>query len=451
MKNTIVLKNSDLILFAFSSVFYSRIIAATIRFSLLNLVHFAIIPLVCLLIVFSTKSLSKKQIETSYALIIGLAFLFGVSVLSALFNGAGVINAIVSFMMLGEPFIFILALNAISLTPPILVKIKKFLYYSVLINFVLAAVQKPLIDMGYLYAIGLNGTDGCGGVFFPTGAGNYVSASVSFTFAVYLLSAKDISIGKKTAVMLAAGWHILFSDSKQLVFAYGLAWVLLIVFNTQNITKTLKLLIAFSLIGLAGIWLVRNVEQFSGFLSWARPELYGENGLAWYAKFYSIYLIRSHLISDWHWLVGLGPGHGVSRLGAWFLQDYANILNPLGATTTQIGQQSRDFIASFWLTSGSSLFSPIFGWAGILGDLGIFGLLAYLYLGFLVWRYFAFYDTIKFLILGIVVIGFIFTQMEEPGFMIFIAFILGISRQEKEVEQQKLQAAQATNPFLEIA
>ena len=68
--------------------------------------------------------------------------------------------------------------------------------WSVLINFLLAAVQKPLIDAGKLNAQGFNGTDGCGGVFFVSGAGNYVSASVSLAFAIYfLISEKKLPSG----------------------------------------------------------------------------------------------------------------------------------------------------------------------------------------------------------------------------------------------------------------
>ena len=92
-----------------------------------------------------------------------------------------------------------------------------------------------------------------------------------------------------------------------------------------------------------------------------------------------------------------------------------------------------DFVAGFWLTSGSSLFSPIFGWAGIWGDLGLLGLGAYLYLGHLVWKYFCLNDTLKLMMLSIFVIGCIFTQMEEPGYMISIAFLLGLPWHERRL------------------
>jgi hypothetical protein len=430
------LQNSNLVIAAFCSIFYSRIVATTIHFSLLNLAHFAVVPFICGIAIFTTRTKDPKQISLCFSFLGGLMALLVAIIASALWNDAGLINAIVSFMMLGEPFMFLLAFSCIPLTASSFTKIRNFLYYSVFINFLLAAAQKPLIDMGRLNAGGLNGTDGCGGVFFVSGAGNYVAATVSFAFALCFSQQKTVPLWIRVAVALAAFWHLLFSDSKQLVLAYGVAWLLLILINSKDIVKTLKLVIGLLLIIFTGVWLAQNVEAFAAYTAWARPELYGSNGLAWHAKFYSIRLILSHYESPVNWLLGLGPGHTVSRLGAWFLRDYASLLSPLGATTTTIGQESMDFVAGFWLTSGSSLFSPIFGWSGIWGDIGFLGLGAYLYLGFLVWKYFGLNDMLKTTLLSIFVIGCIFTQMEEPGYMISMTFLLGLPWQEKRLKKE---------------
>ena len=427
------LSNPTLIIFAFCVVFYARIVATTIHLSLLNLLHFIIVPLVCAIALATTRTRDSKQIALCFSFLTGLFILFGVTVASALLNHAGLINAIVSFMMLAEPFIFLLAICSISMSIKSFTKIRDCLYWAVGINFVLAALQKPLIDSGRIFAGGLNGTDGCGGVFFVSGAGNYVSATVSLVFALYFFATRTGNLQIKFAVAIAAIWHILFSDSKQIILAYGVAWMLLVLIGIQDIVRTLKLLIALLLVGFIGVWLVQNVEAFSAYTSWARPELYGSDGLAWYAKFYSARSILAHYQSPLNWLLGLGPGHTVSRLGAWFLRDFAAILSPLGSTTTTIGADAMDFVANFWLTSGSSLFSPIFGWAGIWGDLGLLGLGAYSYLGYLVWKHFGLNNTLKATLLSVFVMGLIFTQMEEPGYMLSIAYVLGLSWQEKQL------------------
>ena len=188
MKRKSYVKNSFLIILTFCSIFYARIVATTVHFSLLNLVHFVLVPAICTIALSTTKIKDPKQIALCFSFLIGLAILFGVTIVSALLNGAGLINAIASFMMLGEPFMFLLAMTCIPATPQIVTNMKKLLYWSVAINFLLAAVQKPLIDAGKIYAQELNGTDGCGGVFFVSVAGGYVSASVSIVFAMYFFA-----------------------------------------------------------------------------------------------------------------------------------------------------------------------------------------------------------------------------------------------------------------------
>jgi hypothetical protein len=437
MKNKAYVKNSLLIILTFCSIFYSRIMATTIRFSLLNLLHFGLVPAVCVIALSTTRIKDSKQASLCLSFVVGLLVLFGVTLASALWNNAGLINAIVSFMMLGEPFMFLLAMACIPVTVKIVAKMKNILYWSVLINFLLAAAQKPLIDSGKISAGGLDGTDGCGGVFFGSNAGGYVSTSVSIAFAMYIFSKDDTkALWLRIILPLAALWQVLFADAKQLVAALGFAWLLMILLNSKDIAKTLKLFIGLITIVFIGVWCATNLEAFSAFTAWARPDLYGPDGQAWYGKFYSIRMILDRYQSPINCLLGLGPGHTVSRLGGWFLRDYAAILGPLGSTTTSIGQDSIRFTEQFWVTQQSTIFSPLFSWAGIWGDLGCLGLGSYFYLVYLTWQHFGGNDILKMTLLNVFVLGFIFTQMEEPGYMIFIAFILGVSWQEQRLQQQ---------------
>jgi len=436
-----LIDNTSLIIFAFSVVFYSRIFCSiTHAPSILNIAHFAIVPFVLVVVLLTSQAKDRQQIAIVYSFLFAIIFFLVVVLASALWNNTGLINAIVSFMMLCEPFIFLLAIVCIPMSLKSITRIKKWLIWSALINFVLAAFQKPLIDAGKLYANGFNGTDGCGGVFFVSGAGNYVSASVSVAFALYFFTnEKTFPLWMRIVAIIAAFWQILFSDSKQIVLAYLIAWGLLVVVNIQDIGKTIKLLSAIAIFGYGFLWCIQNVEAFLAFTAWARPELYGPDGYAWYTKFYSVRSILSHYQSPLDWLFGLGPGHTVSRLGVWFLKDYSSILKPLGATTNPISQEAMNFCGSSWLCSGSTFFMPIFGWAGIWGDLGLLGVGAYLFLGYLAWQYFGLDDSSKITSLAVFVLGFIFTQMEEPGFMLFIVLILGIVWQERQLKKQTQQ------------
>jgi hypothetical protein len=206
--------------------------------------------------------------------------------------------------------------------------------------------------------------------------------------------------------------------------------------NSKNVGKTIKLVIGIVVFGYAFFWCVYNLEAFVGFTAWARPELYGPDGEAWYAKFYGIRAILAYMHSPLNWLLGLGPGHTISRLGGWFIKDYWSLLGPLGATIHPVTTEVLDFTRSYWLVYSSSFFSPIFGWSGLWGDLGLLGIGAYLFLAYLVWQHFGLDDSLKVTLLAVLVLGFIFTQLEEPGFMLSIAFMLGLPWQERQLRKQ---------------
>ena len=430
--------NTNLIILAFASIFYARIVCSTFGIpSIVSQAHFLVIPFVFWIILATAPTRDAKQIKLVYSLLLGLFLLLIAIFASGFWNETGFINAVISFMMLGEPIIFLIAIVSIPMSAKSCSKLKKWLMWSALINFVLAAVQKPLIDADKLYAEGFNGTDGCGGVFFVSGAGNYLSASVSFAFALYFFNNKKNPLLIRWAALIAACWQLLFSDSKQLILAYVVAWILLILLNIQDIRKTISLIIGIFIFLLVFFWCVQNLESFSSFTSWARPELYETDGEAWYAKFYAVRAILEKFQSPMNWVLGLGPGHTVSRLGAWFLVDYWSILSRLGATYTTLGTDAMRFVGTYWLTSGSSLFSPVFGWAGIWGDLGLFGLGTYLYLAYLVWQNFGLDSTLRVTLLSIVVLGFIFTQMEEPGYMVSLSLLLGLAWHEQRLKKQQ--------------
>lgn len=431
--------NTNLIILAFSVVFYARIFTTlTPAPSILVHAHFALVPLVFGIALATTPTKNPQQIKLVQSLLGGMLIFLLAILASAIWNQAGFINAVASFMMLGEPMMFLTAIVCIPMSLPSLKRIQNWFMASVLINFLLAAVQKPLIDSGKLPGHGFDGTDGCGGVFYVSGAGNYVSASVSFAFALYFLAnGKKFPLWVRITALLAASWQILFSDSKQLVFAYSLAWILLIVLNFQDLGKTIKLLLGIMITGFVFLWCVQNLEAFKAFTAWARADLYAPGGDAWFTKFYSVKAIIAEFKSPANWLFGLGPGHTVSRLGAWFMQDYAWILQPLGATSTSIGIRSREFINSFWLAYSSSMFSPIFGWAGIWGDIGLVGLSAYGYLSYLIWRHFGLDNSLKITLLTTFVLGFIFTQIEEPGYMLTLALLLGLAWQKKRLKSEQ--------------
>lgn len=113
------------------------------------------------------------------------------------------------------------------------------------------------------------------------------------------------------------------------------------------------------------------------------------------------------------------------------LKEYEDLLIPLGATTHPASFAVWTEVGASWLGDQSSMFSPLFGWAGIWGDLGFLGLGAYLYLGYIVWSKLCSDDFSKLLVLNVFVTGLVFSQMEEPSYMLYIVMVIGLRWQQQ--------------------
>ena len=63
------------------------------------------------------------------------------------------------------------------------------------------------------------------------------------------------------------------------------------------------------------------------------------------------------------------------------------------------------------------------------------GLSTYLCVASIVWRRLCQDNLSKFLMLNVLVHGFIFSQMEEPGYMLFVAALIGLQWQERRINK----------------
>lgn len=358
---------------------------------------------------------------------------------SALFNQAGEINVFLDFMILTEGFLMLVAIICIPLTPASFKKLRAWLLGSALINLVTALAQKPLIDAHMISTAQYTPEDAIQGVFYLSGAGNYVSCAVSLAVGLYyLLNAKTVSIWIRGFLLFGAFYQLLLSDSKQVLIAFIASWVLLLLFKYNAVDKAVMYLIIITLFLGTFYWAIENVEaEGLGAYKWwfSRTELYGPDGVAVHTKFAAVPMILSYYKSPINWLFGLGPGHTVGRLGGWFFRDYWSLLAPLGATTHPVSHQVWEVVEVNWLDLESSAFMPLFSWLGIWGDLGFVGLGSYLYLCYVVWSRLCLDDFSKFLMLTMLVFGAIFTQMEEPGQMLTVAVLIGLQWHERRLDR----------------
>ncbi len=440
-KKPIYLTSVTLILITFIAAFFPRIIAAAGAPSAINFLHFLIAPFTLAVAISKSRTNNKTQIAISWELMTGCLLLLGVMIASALLNKAGEINIFLDYMILAEPFIVLLAIICIPLSKENYQKIRTWLLVACVINLLTAFIQKPLIDSGMIPRLPYTPQDAVQGVFYLSGAGNYVSCSISLAVALYyFLNAKIAPIWIRIFWLIAAFYQVLISDSKQIILTFFIAWLLLLFTKFNNLGKTLTYAISFILVVGIFVWAVQNlnIEGLDAIKYWSeRTHLYGPDGQAVNSKFAGIRIVLSHYKSPLNWLLGLGPGHTIGRVGGWVLRDYQNMLVPLGATIHPASIETWNALQNDWLVQESSLFIPMFSWAGIWGDLGLLGLGIYLYLCYIVWSRIAKDDFSRFNLMTLFVYGWIITQMEEPAQTIVIAIVIGLQWHERRIAKRE--------------
>ena len=338
------INNSDLTLFAIGIALFTRVLTALKFPSAINFLHFAAIPFACGSVLIKSRSKNQNQIEISKRLLTGLFLLLVVTIASALLNDAGVINAALDFLLLGEPFILVLTIVCMPMLPSSIERFRGWIFQFALINLIFAYVQKYVFHMENL----IGSEDNVKGIFIGQGAGHVIGGSVTMTFAVYyFVTAKTKPLWFRIAIVLASFNHLIISDTKQVLLSFIVGYIILYLVNVKDVRKTLLyLILGFAFIGIF-YWAIYAFEYFSSYRVWIRPELYGPDGEVTILKFATFHIVPQYFSSPLNWLLGLGPGHTVGRLGGWMLESYWNMLEPLGATIHPVSKE-------VWRTTGAS-------------------------------------------------------------------------------------------------
>jgi hypothetical protein len=427
------IKSSNLLLIAFALVFFPRVLEALGFPSMINFIHFAILPPICAFVL--TRHRDKASVSAVNKLLFGLALLMAACLSSALLNNAGAINVLLSFILLAEPFIFLAAIASISLSEKSFLQFRTWILGFAYCNLFFALCQKIVFNFD---RFGRAGADNIKGVFIAQGSGHVVGASVSLTFAVYyFFNARNRPLWQRLAIIGAVFMHCLFADAKQVLFVFVVALALLAFTRLKNIGEVVQYIALLAFLVCLLYWASQTI--FPALLTWARPELYGPNGDATQLKIATFRVVPTFFEYPANWFLGLGPGHSVGRLGGWMLKDYWSLLGPLGASKSVAGPTVWQVVGNSWLGDQSSMFSPLFSWAGIWGDLGLVGLGCYVYLCVLLWNKLCQDNLARFLMLTVFLFGLIFSQMEEPGYMLSVAVIAGMLWQEQQIRNRLLQ------------
>lgn len=280
------------------------------------------------------------------------------------------INVVLDFLLLAEPFLVLLAIVGICWENITTRQFRGWLFVFSLIHVFFAWFQRLVL--------GFNGDD-VKGIFLSQGNGHHVGGAVALSAAVYFfVNFPTRSTWQRIAFSSAAIATVIFSDAKQVILVFLISLSLMSLLKLKDVGKALLYLaIVVATIGFL-LWAADNV--FPALKSWTNLD---QNRRGLELKFSVFQIIAARYDSPLNWLLGLGPGHTVGRLG-WLLPEYSEYLQPLGATMSTVTEiiwdisQKPGSITN--ASTGSSMWSLLFSWAGVWGDLGFLGLGTYLYL-----------------------------------------------------------------------
>ena len=276
----------------------------------------------------------------------------------------------------------------------------------------LCLVQIPVALMQWPRALAAYDADLVQGTFEGMGPGHHVMGALAMIGGLYLLhSFRTVRwwVAWPLALMLFS--LVVMSDSKQVILAFFVAYALL----RGRTVRTPAAAVGLSgrlLLGVAVIYVVLTYAGKAGYFTSITLVLQGFlNKLAVFP------LLANHFDSLAQWLFGLGPGHGVSRMGGWLIDHYWSVLEPLGGTRTGIGAEA--WKASLPYSARSSVFALLYSWAGVFGEVGLAGFALYAALYWYTYRRLCVDDLSRLILLSVAVLGFLFEWLEEPNFMLF--------------------------------
>ena len=425
------LSTSTLTLVAFSTVFFSRTLDALGAPSLVNFAHFAFVPLAFVLALVNMRARDRKQITAVKTLFITLFIFLAVNLISALVNGSGLINVILNFLLFTEPFMMLVAVTSMSVSSKRIQQLKNWIAVFAIYNLVLVYFQQ--------YVLGTINPDYLYGAFFSN-AGATVSSIVSLIFAIYYLaSEKTKPLWFRIAIAIAVFWQIIISDTKLVLGSFIVGFIL---FSLSKINaKTLIYVIAGAFLFLLFFWALENVPFLEAYALWIKPEQLTDFNSEFYrAKLMAFEKVPEYYDSTLGYIFGLGPGHGVSRLGGWMMDKYSYLLDPIGATHPFL-EMRDDIMYAASLESrdvmGTAMYGPLFSWSGLWSDLGIVGTISYVLIWIAVWRCYCLHDFSRLLVLATLVTGLFPGYLEEPGSMLFTTFVIGLWWHEQRRYQSK--------------
>jgi hypothetical protein len=417
-------------LFECSAIFWAAGAVATATLSrasvaagaphFLNFVHF---PLV--LGAFSVALLKPSSLPRANAIKKCIWIFLAVNVVSWLVNGGELLRPVLNWLVITEPFLLLYVLVATPTTSRTASLLWKLLLGICFLQVPLGMYQRVFISGG--------NPDLVQGTFIGSGTGAHVSGAVAMLGVTVLVCLGAASKGSRFRMLYFVGAIPLFglavlADAKQAVVAFipGLF------FGILKITKVRPsaIMVPITFLG---------VTLYMAFHFYKPLQKVGEHGImsgGFQGKMFGFLTILSGMgETPTGWLIGLGPGNTVSRVALMTPDaelDATSSIAALGLKTTPLTRKLLYATRGNWLWKSSSAWSPACSWFGLIGDLGLIGTAVYLWMLRVAWRAAASQGgwlgpSATSCVIALVLLGGVYSWLEEPGFTLMVALLLGLA------------------------
>ena len=378
-------------------------------------------------------ALSRRKISRMVFYLFGGMFYFSVIALaSAVGNGTGLINWIIDVLLFLGPIVWFAVGTQFVWERKILTWFTKGFLLLGWLHVFLAYFQSFVLHYDNDHVVGL---------FIGMGAGAHAAGALSAILSLYYLrefsgrQGKDVHRCLLITAALFSAYVVVLADAKQIVVMFFVALSLVIIYTQRyyrNVYYRIKSWLF--LLSVIGMGLLLKVTLFPALGVWLKFQRLKTGLLLKLQVFPIIY----HSFASWRqFLIGMGPGNTVTKL-SFLLDKYRGMLSAFGGThsalkeTIWLIQESHPYTNHI---TGTSAFSLFFSWAGLWGDLGFLSVMVYGGLWYVIWKAFPQSDWFsKTLILMALMLGFLFSWLEEPQFMMVVVSVLLIHWHRLQVQ-----------------
>ena len=424
----VLLAAAGLVLFRVAAVYWivaavlmatlSRLLGAISGPHFLDFMHYPLVigALVVALAKGATPSVAKP-------LGIGLGAFLLTNVLSWILNDGEFIRPLLDWLVYAEPFIVVYVLLAAPPTE----RMSRTLWKLIL---GLALLQVPLGVWEWVRASGE--ADFVQGSFIGSGTGAHVAGAVALLGAMIAICRASVAVDSRNKARLFTLAVPLFTlsviaDAKQVIFCFlpGVLWAILCAARVSPFKLLLPALFtSFVFYAAFNLYTPLKMIEDQGLISAGYDE-----------KLAGLSAIASKLSSPpVKWLFGLGPGNTVSRVALLTPDVDLSAKSSVALLGLKTSPVTRELVAAMRSSDlyTSSAFSGVASWFGLLGDLGVIGVLVYLWIVRLLWGGLSQQRdwqsaSSKGAIIMTGLLGGVYVWLEEPGFTLLVAMMTGLT------------------------